>query len=455
MLIIGAGPTGLGAAYRLHELDCPDFQVLEERSYPGGLASSYKDAAGFTWDVGGHVQHSHYEYYDDVIDRVLGDRRYYHERESWIWLKGRFVPYPFQYNLHHLDPDDCTKALDGLERAQAGRRDDPPENFAAWIDATFGAAICELFMRPYNQKVWGYSLDTLSAEWIQDRVPVPDFHRVKRNVDAGQDDVSWGPNNRFFYPAEGGTGAIWNGVARWLPQDNLSWGASVASIDLAKRRLTLEDGTMFTYGSLISSMPLDLLCRMCHGLDESAMHAAEALVYSSCHIVGVGIKGGKPDTLESKCWMYFPEANVPYYRATVLSNYSPNNVPCGDGFWSLMVEVCETPQAAVDSETIVEDCVACLRKDGLIPAGATVVSRWHRREEHGYPTPFLGYREVLARIRRSLERHGVYSRGRFGAWQYEVSNQDHSFMQGVEVVNRLHGIGEEITLRNPERVNRR
>ena len=455
VLIIGAGPTGLGAAYRLHELNYPDFQVLEERSYPGGLASSYKDTAGFTWDVGGHVQHSHYQYYDDVIDRVLGDRRYYHEREAWIWLKGRFVPYPFQYNLHHLDPDDCTRALTELERAATVRTDVVPENFADWIDATFGAGIGELFMHPYNSKVWGYPLETLSADWIQDRVAVPDLRRVKRNVQAKLDDVSWGPNNLFFYPAEGGTGTIWSCVADQLPRDKVVWDAMVISVDVRERQVTLGDGTVIAYGSLISSMPLDLLCRMCSGLDDDTTRAAESLVYSSCHIIGVGLRGAKPDTLDRKCWIYYPEPAVPYYRVTVLSNYSPNNVPPGDGYWSLMAEVCETSLGPVDRELIVEYSIEALKETGLIPTSTTVVSRWHRREEYGYPTPFLGRKHILSCVQRGLEQHRIYSRGRFGAWQYEVSNQDHSFMQGVEVVNRLLGVGTEETVADPNLVNRR
>ena len=50
-------------------------------------------------------------------------------------------------------------------------------------------------------------------------------------------------------------------------------------------------------------------------------------VHSSSHIVGVGLSGAVPDALETKCWMYFPEPQVPFYRATVFSNYSPNNAP--------------------------------------------------------------------------------------------------------------------------------
>src|SRR5690606_11960998 len=73
ILIIGAGPTGLGAGYRLKELGHPDFKLFERHPYIGGLAHSFTDDHGFTWDIGGHVMFSHYEYYDRVFDRLMGD----------------------------------------------------------------------------------------------------------------------------------------------------------------------------------------------------------------------------------------------------------------------------------------------------------------------------------------------------------------------------------------------
>ena len=80
--------------------------------------------------------------------------------------------------------------------------------------------------------------------------------------------------------------------------------------------------------------------------------------------------------------------------------------------------------------------IAAFERCGFIDR-ANVVSRWHRRLEHGYPTPWLGRDEVLGEVEQALHGAGIYSRGRFGAWKYEVSNQDHSLMQGVEAVERI------------------
>ncbi len=453
VVIVGAGPAGLGAAYRLEELGHVDYVILEARDHPGGLATSVIDARGFTWDVGGHVHFSHYDYYDRVVDQLLGDRRVYREREAWIWFKGRFVPYPFQYNLRYLDPEDRDHAVTELRRV-ATNRARPARNFDGWIEQTFGAGIAGLFMRPYNEKVWGYPLETLGIDWIGDRVAVPDIDRVEGNIREGRDDVGWGPNNRFAYPLEGGTGALWQALARALPEGRIVFDTSVHLVDLANRTLGVSDGRRLSFDTLVSTMPLDRLCAASTGLDATSRASARGFVHSAVHIVGIGLRYGRPSALDTKCWMYFPSGRSPYHRVTVLSNYSPRNVPAGDGYWSLMAEVTETPTRTVSERRVVEEVAEALRRDGLVTRDAKVVSTWYRREEYGYPTPFLGRDDRLAVLLPALERHRVFSRGRFGAWRYEVSNQDHSFMQGVEVVNRLVGVGEEITIRQPQVVNR-
>jgi len=102
ILIIGAGPTGLGAAYRLHELGYTDFQVLEGSSGPGGLASSETSKNGFVYDIGGHVLFSHFRYFDELFDRMLGPNFQELQREAWVWMMDRFLPYPFQNNVREL-----------------------------------------------------------------------------------------------------------------------------------------------------------------------------------------------------------------------------------------------------------------------------------------------------------------------------------------------------------------
>ena len=298
-----------------------------------------------------------------------------------------------------------------------------------------------------------YSQLPKSVFWIGERVAVPDLERVRRNVREQRDDVSWGPNHLFRYPRQGGTGAIWSGVAALLKPERLTLKARVASVDVGARQVRLEDGRALAYDHLITTLPLDVLVGHSRGLEPQLIDAARALRHSSVHILGVGLCDDQPEGIATKCWVYCPDAHSPYYRVTVLSNYSPFNVPPGPGYWSLMAEACESPWRPLDATRLRQWTLEALRKDGFIGPRSRIVNLWHRREEHGYPTPFLGRDAVLASLLPALERWRVYPRGRFGAWKYEVSNQDHSFMQGVEVVNRLLGLGDEPTLTQPSLVN--
>ena len=126
-LIIGAGPTGIGAALRLLELGVTDFLLIEVAAGPGGLAASVVDDQGFTWDLGGHVQFSHYQQFDPYMDLALGaDGWITHQRESWVWIRDRFIPYPLQYNLHRLPREDTWRCVQGLlEHSGPSRRTAP------------------------------------------------------------------------------------------------------------------------------------------------------------------------------------------------------------------------------------------------------------------------------------------------------------------------------------------
>jgi len=433
IVIIGAGPTGLGAAWRLHEKGHRSWSLYEASPQAGGLACSVIDPRGFTWDLGGHVLFSHYRYFDQVMDRALGDAWVEHAREAWVWMRDRWIPYPFQNNIWHLPDAELEACVDGLKALPAIDMAGPPPTFREWLLRSFGQGICDAFLFPYNRKVWTYDPSTLNVSWMGERVATVDLPRILENIALKRDDVSWGPNSTFRFPLRGGTGAIWRAVQDLLPAGNLHFECSVVRIDALRRRVEMASGECIDYDALISTLPLDRLLMMLDGHDELKALASR-FVHSSSHIVGVGVRGRVPDALATKCWMYFPEPNVPCYRATVFSNYSPNNAP--EGHWSLMAEVSESPERPVSSDAIVGEVVSAFERCGFIER-SNVASRWHRRIEHGYPTPWLGRDEVLFEAERALHARNIYSRGRFGAWKYEVSNQDHSLMQGVEAVEHI------------------
>ncbi|OAA34838.1 UDP-galactopyranose mutase [Beauveria brongniartii RCEF 3172] len=120
-----------------------------------------------------------------------------------------------------------------------------------------------------------------------------------------------------------------------------------------------------------------------------------------------------------------------------------------------MLEVSESAYKPVDHHTLVDNCIAQLIFNDMVDAEDEIVSIYSRRFDHGYPTPSLERDAALAEALPHLENKDILSRGRFGAWTYEVSNQDHSYMQGVEAVDRIHSGAVELTLGYPDLVNRR
>jgi len=278
------------------------------------------------------------------------------------------------------------------------------------------------------------------------------------------DDLGWGPNATFRFPLHGGTGGIWSRLARKLPQDKLKCADEryrVVCIDGDAKTVVLQNGEELPYDTLISTMPFDELLRLLKGSfvqQDEWEEVAKGMQHSATNVVGLGIKGVPPAHLKTMCWMYFPEDSSPFYRATVFSNYSPTHAP--EGHWSLMLEVSESQYKPVDQATLMEACIQGCIDSQLLTEHDEIVSKWHKRLAKGYPTPFVGRNELLGKVQPTLEAHGILSRGRFGGWKYEVANQDHSMMQGVEAVERaLDGLGrpeeepEEATYRFPDRVN--
>lgn len=446
IVVIGAGPAGLGVGWRLTELGYKDFVIYEKEGYAGGLATSFVDPNGFTWDIGGHVLHSHYQYFDHMFESVMRGEYFTHERESWVWMLNRFVPYPFQNNIHRLPPGVLQECLDGLYKVLRAKTRRNMRSFSDWILQSFGPGIAKHFLLPYNRKVWAYPPQKMSYQWVGDRVATVDIARIERNIRKGEDDVSWGPNAVFHFPKHGGTGEIWRRVSRRFT-DKIVFHKEVATIDARKKRIRFSDGTNDTYDVLFSSIPLDQLARITTNVHLPRIH--HKLRHSSVTIVGIGIKGETPEHLQTKCWMYFPESIAPFFRATVFSNYSKYMAP--KGHWSLMTEISFSPYRPLPTGDIVEAVIRGAKNTKLIERKP--VSVWKFMSHYGYPIPTLNRDAYLEKIIPELEKNHIYSRGRFGLWKYEISNQDHTFMQGVEWVNNRVLGEEEIIIHNPTAVN--
>lgn len=430
--IIGAGPTGLACAYRLSECGFTDWDIYDADDHVGGLSASERDEQGFIWDHGGHVMFTRHAYFDRLVDTLLGGAYDRHLREASIWLADRHIPFPFQNNIHRLPPDMFLDCIMGVIEAQ--RLDLSRQTFADFITAEFGRGIAEHFMYPYNFKVWAHPLEMMDIKWQGDRVAHIDVRRILEHLIADRDDVSWGPNSQFKFPHLG-TGALYERMAAALPK-RVKLEHRVVAIDTSKKLLTFANGTTTTYDQLVSTMPVTELIRCIAEAPRAVLEAAGELHHTSGFFVGIGVDEPNEST---KCWVYYPGAETPFYRVTYLSNYSPLVTP-GDDQFSLLAEISVSPFKPEDPATIIERTMEGMVAVGLLTphqAAHKVVSQHLMYAPYSYPVPTLGRDAALAVIHTWLMGHGIYSRGRFGAWCYEIGNADHAVMMGVELADHL------------------
>ncbi|MDP9442343.1 MAG: amine oxidase, partial [Actinomycetota bacterium] len=387
--------------------------------------------AGFTYDIGGHVMFSHYSYYDDLVDKLMEEYTEL-QREAWVWMEDGFIPYPFQNNIRDLQPQTVYECVTGLLEAQ--RHEHNPTNFGEWVQAVMGAGIAKHFMLPYNFKVWATPAELMNYVWIGERVSVVNVDNILKNVILGEDQVSWGPNNSFRYPRQGGTGFLYDKLRTFIDH-NLHLETAVASVDPVAKEVRTTDGRVWPYDVLLNTMPLNKLIGCTESVPDAVRAATENLVWSGSHIVGVGIDRPANST---KNWIYFPEPDVPFYRVTYLSNYSPYMTPKPDQTLFL-TETSRSVYKPEDAETIVDRVI-----DGLVSTHLMeeedrnrVATTWLCSPDMSYPVPSVGRDAALGTIQPWLREQGIWSRGRFGAWLYEIGNMDHSTMQGVEFVNQV------------------
>jgi protoporphyrinogen oxidase len=317
----------------------------------------------------------------------------------------------------------------------------------------------------------------MQCQWLGERVAAPNLKAVTQNVILQKTAGNWGPNATFRFPARDGTGGIWIAVANTIPKEKKRFGkkGTVKKVNADKKQVLMEDGTTIHYQRLVSTMAVDALVESME--DQKLVDLSKDLFFSSTHVIGVGVRGSRPERIGDKCWLYFPEDNCPFYRATIFSNYSPYNQPQKDAklptlqlangsrrqsmqakegpYWSIMLEVSESSMKPVNQETLLKECIQGLVNTEMLKPDDEIVSTYIRRFDHGYPTPSLEREGVLKQLLPALQEKGIWSRGRFGSWRYEVGNQDHSFMLGVEAVDNIVNGAVELTLNYPDFVNGR
>jgi len=432
--ILGGGLAGLSTAWHLKEAGHDDYRLFEKESSLGGLCRSHV-VDGFTFDYTGHLLHFRDEYAKSLALQWLGGNIRRVERNSWIFSKNVYTRYPFQTNTFGLPPHVVKECIMGFVEAQcAGSRPaqgpqdtaTEDETFESWVYRNFGAGIAKHFMLPYNEKLWTVHPRELTTDWLERFVPQASLEDV---LDGALEDrpTGVGYNAHFYYPMQGGIAALTQAAAPSL--ENVQLGQEVVGIDLGEKRVTLADGQSFLYDKVVSTIPLPQLVRLTTPLPPEVETAAGLLRYSSVLNINLGIDREVTD----KHWVYFPEPEYAFYRVGFPSNFSPYNAPRGCS--SFYVEIAYSDSRPIDRRLLSERVRADLIRAKLLQPTDRVVAEISLDIPCAYVTHDESRRRSLATIRRALEDNGVYSIGRYGAWEY--SGMEDAILHGRKVVQEL------------------
>jgi protoporphyrinogen oxidase len=415
--ILGGGLTGITLARLLAERG-EEVVVLERENEIGGLCRS-RSREGFTFDIGGsHIIFSRDQEVLAFMRNVLGDNRDERHRNTKIFYKGNFVKYPFENGLADLPKEDCffcineyIRTLIAVEKGEIP----PPENFRDWIYYTFGRGIAELYMVPYNEKIWNYPAEKMSMHWVEGRIPRPPVEDIIKSA-IGIETEGYTHQAVFSYPIHGGIEALVMAMADPV-KDAVLTGFEVTSVRREGDRIVVSNGAeSIEADRCVSTIPLQHLIPCLDDVPAGCREACERLRYNSLICACIGIAGDIPEY----SWLYVPQTALGYFnRISFPSNYSTKVAPRGRS--SILVEItCNEGDAisALSDDEVVAHVVEGLVAMGLIESAESVVYHAVEREDFAYVVYDLEYQDNVKTVRTYIRDQGIDLVGRFAEFEY-------------------------------------
>lgn len=455
VVIIGAGPAGLTAAYELCKAGVPSV-VLEKDDVVGGISRTV-DYKGFLFDIGGHRFFTKVRAVDEMWREVLGDKRFLRRnRLSRIYFNKKFFFYPLKATnaLLGLGVWNCVRMVTSYMKAQAFPKK-PERSFEDWISNRFGRRLFETFFKTYTEKVWGIPCNEISADWAAQRIKGLSLIATIKSALLAKQATANGEIiktliDAFDYP-EKGPGMMWEMVADKIQNrgSELRMRSGVEKITWKNGAVTAveveEDGKRTTVGGteFISSMPMrELVAKMEPRPPQHVIDAADRLGYRDFLTVSLIIN--KADLFKDN-WIYIHDPEVSVGRIQNFKNWSPAMVPdasktclgleyfCfeGDGLWTM------------PDDELIKLGTREVAKLGLVSAediedGAVV------RMPKAYPVYDDIYQQSVDVIREFIADHlpNLYLVGRNGMHKY--NNQDHSMLTAMLSVKNILGANYDV-----------
>ncbi|MBN1995507.1 MAG: NAD(P)/FAD-dependent oxidoreductase [Anaerolineae bacterium] len=458
VVIIGAGPTGLTAAYQLAKLGQKTI-VFEKERLVGGIART-ENYKGYGIDIGGHRFYTKVAEVEAMWHEVLGDDFLPRRRLSRIYYKNKFFYYPIRFfdALFKLGLVESVRV--GASYGWAKIHPYPQEeNFEEWVSNRFGRRLYQIFFKTYTEKVWGMPCTEIKAEWAAQRIKGLSLSRAVK-------DALFKPKNQqvktlidtFHYPRRG-PGMLWRRVQELIEAQGhrVMPESDVVEVYVAGGRVkhivaNSPNGPIMALGRhFISSMPLsELILKIKPTPPSDVVTAARQLAYRDFLTVALIVRR---DDLFPDNWIYIHSPEVKVGRIQNFKNWSPEMIPPAQpettciGLEYFCAEGDELWQMA-DA-----DLVALGRQEmarmGLV-AEKDVVEGVVLRQPKAYPVYMGAYQKHLDIIRTYLDTiENLQSAGRNGLHMY--NNQDHSMLTAMLAVKNITGEKHNLWSVNTER----
>jgi UDP-galactopyranose mutase len=427
VVIVGAGPAGLSAAF--HLAPRTDSILIEREEEAGGLCRSF-DLHGVTFDLGGHAFFTKHDDVRVLVEQLCKVGVHRQPRQAWVYSHETLIAYPFQSHLYGLPVDVVRDCLVGLFESTAVD-DAPPENLEDWIVRSFGRGIADHFLTPYNEKLWAFRLSEIAPTWTEQRIVRPDVAAIVAGALSPQEFQDF-PNATVSYPSEGGFWGLYEGFVDHAA-DRIRYSSPVESIDLAERTVVLEGGERIAYEYLISTMPLDSLVQRARDIEPCCRRAAAALRHNSLHLVNVVVP---KERWTERQRIYVADASVPFHKLVFNSNSSPalREQP----HFGIQAEVSFSPEKSVDLESLEQRVVTSMVAMGVIRDVRDVLATSRVTLPYAYPVYTRDTAASREHLLSTLQRFGVFCAGRFGEWLY--INSDDAVLRGKQRAHEIESL---------------
>jgi protoporphyrinogen oxidase len=462
IVIIGAGPAGLTAAYMLHKHGVSS-TILEADDIVGGISRTVM-RDGWRFDIGGHRFFTKVKPVEDFWFEILGPDEFLHRpRMSRIYYRGKLYDYPIKPGnaLRNLGPIEAV--LCGFSYLWAMVR--PPKDqstLEGYIVANYGRRLYNHFFKTYNEKVWGVSASEIAADWGAQRIKgmslwAAVWEPIRAKLFGGRDKGKQVTSliEVFNYPKYG-PGQMWERCTELVTEQGstVEFDARVTRIEHGGGRATSVTtttngvATRHACTDVISSMPISqLLEAMDPPVPDEVLKAATSLRYRDFMTVALVVpeKFGFPDT-----WIYIHDPDVEVGRIQNFSSWSPYLVKDGRTCLGLEFFVQEGDEMWTKSdEDLVEQGKRELAHLNLVDP-TKVEDGYVVRMPKAYPFYDWVYKQNVQVLRDWLEANtpNVHPVGRNGMHRY--NNQDHSMYTAMLTVENLFGANHDVWSVNVE-----